>query len=306
MIVTNNGSFPSKNPVPGGPADGAALDRVTREAIDAQVRAGLDLVTDGLVRRQDPVSHVAAHLDGVALGDAEIGFPGSGGGYRVPIVTSEIGWKKPILTEDFLFAKGGSPKPVKPVLVGPYTLASVAVDRAYDDRMALAMGFAIALNAELKGLQGAGATWVQIDEPALLSNQEDFPTFTRLWEVLGRGLGLTLCLNLEGGDIGGLYPGITRLKRLGCLSLDCVRGRASLDRLRDAPFPDTLMLGLGMADGRTERVESPDSIVSVLRAIGGLPSPDRILLGTASDLGGLAPETAFAKLQALARARDLA
>jgi len=306
MIVTNNGSYPWKSADGTGRPDGEALDRMTREAVDAQVRAGCDLVTDGLVRREDPVSHVAAHLDGVALGEARSGFPGGGGRYRVPVVTSEIAWKAPILVEDFLFAKGGSPKPVKPVLVGPYTLSGVADDRAYHDRMALAMAFAIALNSELKGLQAAGATWAQIDEPALLETREDFPTFTRLWEVLGRGVGLALCLHLEGGDIRGLYPGVTGLKRLSCLSLDCVRGRASLDLFKDAPFPENLSLGLGVADGRTERLEAPEAIVSLLRSTGGMPPADRIMLGPASDLGGLAAEAAFAKLQALARARDLA
>ncbi len=306
MLATNNGSFPWNTQSAAGPLDGAALDRITREVIDAQTRAGLDIVTDGLARRQDPVSHLAGHLDGVRLGDERHGFPGSGGAYRVPITTGEIAWTKPILAEDFLFAKDGSARPVKPVLIGPYTLSRVAEDRAYGDPMALAMGFAIAINAELKSLQAAGAAWVQIDEPALLLNKEDFPTFTRLWEVLGRGVGVKLCLHLEGGDIRGLYPGITRLKRLGCLSLDGVRGRAGLDVLPDAPFPETLLLGLGLADGGTDRVESPETIASLLRSTPGLPSPERILLGTASDLGGLSPEVAFAKLQALARARDLA
>src|SRR5213596_111119 len=65
------------------------------------------------------------------------------------------------------------------------------------------------------------STWIQVDEPAILLEKDDFPTFTRLWEVLGRGVTLRLCLHLEGGDIEGIYPGIARLKRLACLSLDC-------------------------------------------------------------------------------------
>jgi 5-methyltetrahydropteroyltriglutamate--homocysteine methyltransferase len=306
MIATNNGSFPWKRPAGEAPPDGAALDRITREAIDFQVRAGLDLVTDGLVRRPDPVTAIAAHLEGIALGEARGGFPGSGASFRVPVVTSEIAWKRPILIEDFLFAGDGCPKPVKAVLTGPYTLARVAEDRAYGDRMALAMGLAIALNQELKALQAAGASWMQIDEPALLQAKEDFPLFTRLWEVLGRGVNASLCLHLEGGDISGLYPGIARLKRIACLSLDCVSGRASLDLLADAPCPDTLKLALGLVDGRSARVEDPGEIVATLRAARGLPSADRLLLGTASDLGGLSVEIAFAKLQSLARARDLA
>ncbi len=305
MIATNNGSFPWRTPDTPDRLEGAALDRVTREAIDAQIRAGLDLVTDGLVRRRDPVTHVAGSLEGVAPGEQRQGLPGSGGSYRVPVVHSEVAWKKPILTEDFLFAKGGSSRPVKPVLLGPYTLSRLAEDRAYNDPMALAVGFAIALNLELKALQAAGATWIQVDEPAILLEKEDFPTFTRLWEVLGRGVTLRLCLHLEGGDIQGIYPGIARLKRLACLSLDCVRGRASLDLLRDTPFPETLMLGLGLVDGGTEPAESAEGIASLLRSVPGLPPADRLVLGTASDLGRLPPEAAFAKLRALARARDL-
>ena len=306
MIATNNGSFPPPSPVDGETVDAQELDRRTRGALDAQVSAGCDLVTDGLYRRADPVSHVAAHLGGVVLGESKTGFPGSGRSYRVPVVAGEIAWRKPVLVEDFLFAKTGCPKPVKPVLAGPYTLSQIAVDQAYDDRLAMAMGFAIALNTELKALQEAGATWVQIEEPALLAARQDFPSFTRLWEVLGRGIKLTLCLHLEGGDLGELYPGVTQLKRLGCLSLDCVRGASSLRLFESSPFPAGVRLGLGLIDGTSERVEDPGEIVSLLRATRGLPASDMILLGTASDLGGLSHDAALAKLRALAAARDLA
>ena len=305
MLTTNNGSFPWKGAAASAAPDGAALDRITREVIETQTRAGLDLVTDGLVRRQDPISHVAGRLEGVTLGEARAGFPGSGATYRTPIVASEVAWRRPILSEDYLFAREGSPKPVKPVLVGPYTLARVSEDRAYDDPMALAMGLAIALNLELRALQSAGAAWLQIDEPAILQAKEDFPLFTRLWEVLGRGVTATLCLHLEGGDVADLYPGIARLKRLGCLSLECVGGKANLSLLGSAPLPETLKIGLGLVDGRTLRVETPGEILETLRSSPGLPPAGNILLGTATDLGALPPEIAFAKLQSLARARDL-
>ena len=305
MLTTNNGSFPWKSAATAAAADGAVLDRITREVIETQARAGLDLVTDGLVRRQDPASYVAGRLEGVTLGGARDGFPGSGATYRMPIIGTEIAWRRPILSEDYLFAREGSSRPVKPVLVGPYTLARVSEDRAYNDPMALAMALAIALNQELRALQAAGAEWLQIDEPAILQAKEDFPLFTRLWEVLGRGVTATLCLHLEGGDVADLYPGIARLKRLGCLSLDCVGGKANLSLLGSAPFPGTLRIGLGLVDGRTQRVETAREIIETLRSSTGLPAPDNILLGTANDLGALPPEVAFAKLQSLARARDL-
>ncbi|HEU4400752.1 MAG TPA: hypothetical protein VFT43_01475, partial [Candidatus Polarisedimenticolia bacterium] len=238
MITTNNGSYPWKESEAGReveslrrslrpgetPPDALrlALDRTTRETIDEQVHAGIDLVTDGLVRRDDPLALVASRLGGIVPGEMRRGFPGSGAAYVVPIVEAEVGWKMPIQSEDFLFASQGGAKPVKPVIPGPYTIARLAEDRAYGDPMALATGLAAALNQELRALQAAGATFIQVDEPALLQHKEDFPLFTRIWEVLGRGVSSVLSLHLEGGDIEGLYPGITRLKRLGCLSLDCV------------------------------------------------------------------------------------
>jgi 5-methyltetrahydropteroyltriglutamate--homocysteine methyltransferase len=305
MIATNNGSFPWTDGDPSEDLDSLRQDRFTREAIDAQVEAGLDLVTDGLVRRRDPVSYVTAHLAGITLGEAREGFPGSGAVYRVPVVEGEVAWTRPILSEDFLFASQGCARPLKPVLTGPYTLAQVAEDRVYGDRMALAMGLATALNQELRSLQAAGATFIQVDEPALLKAKDEFPLFTRIWEVFGRGVSATLCLHLEGGDPHGLYPGLARLKRLGCLSLDCVEGKTTLDVLASSPLPENLRLGLGVVDGRTGSIEDPEEIAARLRSVRGLPPDDRIFLGPASDLGRLTRGEASAKLRAVARAARL-
>lgn len=318
MIATNNGSYPLRGSARGAELEDALArfrggemtaealrllqDSATRQAIEEQARAGIGLLTDGLVRREDPVRDVASGLAGMSSGEMRGGFPGSGAPYSVPIVASEIAWKGPILVEDYIFASRGCPVPVKPVLVGPFTLAQVAEDRAYGDPLALAMALAFALNQELKALQGAGAAHIQIDEPALLVRRDDFPTFTRIWEVLGRGVHAALSLHLEGAPIDGLYPGIARLKRLACLSLDCVAGRESLDLIGPVAFPESVRVGLGVVDGRSPVVESPESIAALVESVRGLPPRDRILLGTATDLGGLTNATAAAKLESLARA----
>lgn len=316
MIAANNGAFPWRGTAAGreleaaqrgdGPPSPEAMrllhDRATREAIDSQVAAGLDLITDGLVRFADPAAPAATHLGGVQPGPRREGYPGTGVPYTVPVVTGEVSWTRPILTEDYLFAAEGCARPVKPVLAGPYTLARIAEDRAYGDPMALAMALATALNQELRSLQGAGAPMIQIDEPACLVHPEEFPIFSRIWEVLGRGISASLCLNLEGGDAAPLFPGLARLKRLGCLNLDAWRGRAGLAALRDTRWPEGMRLGLGVADGRDARVETGEEIEALVRSIDGLPPADRILLGTASSLGDLPPDTAAAKLRALAEA----
>ena len=321
MIATNNGGFPWRDTANGRSLEeGRAShergqlpledlrgleDRVTRQIIDAQVEAGLDLITDGLLRHIDPVQHLIGGLTGVTVGEAADRFPGTGEPFVRPVVEGEIAWEAPFLVEDFLFATQAVNLPTKPVLTGPYTLARVSDDRTYDDPMSLAMAFATALNQELRALQKAGATFIQVEEPAILFHREEFPIFTRIWEVLGRGISATLCLRIQGGDLGDLFTGICRLKRLGCLSVDCTAGRGNLDLLRSSPLPEGLSLGLGVIDGSTQVVDSPEAIVAMLESAGGLPHHERILLGTASDLRALPSATAAAKLLALARAARL-
>jgi 5-methyltetrahydropteroyltriglutamate--homocysteine methyltransferase len=282
-------------------------DRATREAIDLQVGSGLDLVTDGLLRHTDPITGVTEGLRGIRLADRRIRCPGRVNECRVPVVEEGIEWTGPMVTEDYLFASQGTARPVKPVLPGPFTLATIAEDLAYSDSMAVALGFATALNRELRSLAGAGATIIQIDEPALLQHKDQFPIFTRLWEVLGRGVGVTLALHLDGGDLEGIYPGITRLKRLGALGIDLIAGRRTAELIGASPWPPDLDLVLGVVDPGDPRVETPEEIADRVRGIRGLPGGERLSIGPAAGLGGLSHDIAVAKATNLAAAaRSLA
>jgi len=194
---------------------------------------------------------------------------------------------------------------VKPILTGPYTLATLAEDHAYGDPMALAMALAAALNQELRALQAAGSQVIQVDEPAIPFRADEFPLFTRVWEVLGRGIQATLVLHLEGGDVRGLWTGLVRLKRLGCLSIDCVSVPANLEVARSAPPPEGLALGLGLVGGDDGTGESAEAVADRLRRAPGLPRADRLVLGTGPDLGRLEAQEAAARLRALDGARRL-
>jgi 5-methyltetrahydropteroyltriglutamate--homocysteine methyltransferase len=317
MIATNNGSFPWRDSGVGRDllegrkrhADGAlppdelrALeDRVVRFVIEAQEEAGLDLIPDGPLRGEDPARHLALRLSGVTAGEPGEHFPTPGRPYTTPLVDGEVAWPGPLLVEDYLFARGGSGKAIKVVTTGPFTLAGIAVDRVYGDPNALAMSLAIAINRELRALSGAGADFIQIDEPAILGRPEAFPIFSRLWEVLGRGIAGTLCLHLAEGAIADLYSGLIGLKRLGCLSVDAIRTPGNLDVIRRNPPPGALRVGLGVIDPRGGGSTAAD-IVRLLDGCAGMPPRDRLLLGTASDLGALPAATAGGMLRELAEA----
>lgn len=321
MITTNNGGFPWRGlpgadeleqALGGGARDASAAggvrelqDHVGRLAIEAQVAAGCDLVTDGLARRSDPMSDLVAGIGGLEAGPVRDGFPG-GGTYQVPIVRQELTWTTPIFGENYLFGTRGLEGRLKVVMTGPYTVAVLAEDHAYGDPMALAMALATTLNLELRSLQGAGVPWVQVDEPALVGRPEDFPSFARIWEVLGRGVQQTrLALHLEGGPIAPLVAGTGRLRRLGCLSVDCVTVPENLAALAAAPLPEQVALGLGLVSGRAPAVEEPATIAARVRSLTGLPAADRLQIGTATSLSSLPLATAVAKLKALDAARRL-
>ena len=190
MIIANNGSYPwratplgveleqllRKSEAAGASEEARHLrDRLTRQVIEDQVRAGCDLVTDGLVRRDDPVGHVMQGLQGIEMGEVREGYPAGGVRYRVPIVRAEVSWKTPVLAEDYLFAAAGAGPAIKPVLTGPFTLATLADDHAYGDPMALSMVLATALNQELRAIQAAGATWIRDRRAGASASQGGVP-----------------------------------------------------------------------------------------------------------------------------------
>jgi len=137
----------------------AAEDRMTELALSEQAEAGLDVVTDGQIRWYDPVSHLAGKLQGVRI-NGLLRFFDTNFYFRQPAIESEIKRTKPLIVEEFVFAKKKSARPVKPVLTGPYTLARLSIQdegKAGDFEKTLA-GYSGALAEEVKaGLQRARA-----------------------------------------------------------------------------------------------------------------------------------------------------
>ncbi|MDI6643365.1 MAG: hypothetical protein QMD95_04895, partial [Candidatus Hodarchaeaceae archaeon] len=156
-------------------------DEVTREVIEEQARAGLDIITDGQVRWYDPISHFARRLEGCEI-NGLLRFFDTNFYFRQPVVKSKLMAREPVLKREFEFAKGVSPKPVKPVVTGPYTLAKLSINRRGDDFQSILDDFTEVIAREIRGLAAAGAELIQIDEPAILKNLDDFQIFKKAVE----------------------------------------------------------------------------------------------------------------------------
>ncbi|HEY0934366.1 MAG TPA: uroporphyrinogen decarboxylase family protein [Trebonia sp.] len=152
---------------------GQAQDDATRLAIRAQEDAGLDIVTDGEIRRESYSNRFATALDGVDV-DNPGTVPGrSGQPSPVPRVTGPVRRRHPVEVADLKFLRDHTSRTVKITLPGPFTLAQQAQDEHYGSREALALGYAEAVNAEIRDLFAAGADIVQLDEPWLQARPDE-------------------------------------------------------------------------------------------------------------------------------------
>src|ERR687886_687519 len=144
-----------------------AQDDATALAIAEQERAGVDIVTDGEIRRESYSNRFATALDGVDVDNPAM-VPGRAGGTNaVPRVVGKVRRTRPVEVDDLRFLRARTGRTVKITLPGPFTMSQQAYDEAYADEAELAMDLAAAVNEEVHDLFAAGADVVQIDEPWL-------------------------------------------------------------------------------------------------------------------------------------------
>ncbi len=149
-----------------------AQDDATIVAIREMERAGIDVVTDGEIRRESYSNRFATALDGVDVKNPGYIRDRYGNETPVPRIVAKIQRTRPVELRDMQFLRRNTDRPAKITLPGPFTMAQQAKNEFYPDVEALAMDFAVAVNAELHDLQAAGADVIQLDEPWLRNDPE--------------------------------------------------------------------------------------------------------------------------------------
>lgn len=276
----------------------SAEDRMTELALSEQADASLDLVTDGQIRWYDPLSHLAGKLSGVRI-NGLLRFFDTNFYFRQPIVQSKPERTKPLIVDEFLFAKAKSSRPVKPVLTGPLTLARLSItSNGFGSREQLVDAYAEALAQEVAALAQAGATQIQIDEPALLKYPEDAALVDRSLQALGANRGTAkLSLALYFGDPAPLYEKLLTLP-VDVLALDFTYNPALVDVVAAHATDKTLALGL--VDGRNTKLEDASTVAKSLEKITRTLLPERTILSPSCGLEYLPRDRAQLKLKHLA------
>jgi 5-methyltetrahydropteroyltriglutamate--homocysteine methyltransferase len=272
----------------------AIEDEVSTIVVAEQSRAFIDVVTDGMVRWEGPLSHVARHLRGTEPRDLVRWFDTNFYDRR-PEVTGPVGWERPFLVHDYEVASAVGNKPVKVVLPGPVTFARLSADRHYGDLRALATDVAAALAHEVRALAGAGARIVQLDEPLLCRHPEDAglvrETAGAVFDAAGDGA--TTILSTYHGDLRELAGALEGLPGTH-LGLDLVWSEAGWDVL--ASLPPGRGVALGLFDARTTRQEDAADVAALLEPHRKHLDGRDVMVGPQAGLELLPRDRAFDKL----------
>jgi 5-methyltetrahydropteroyltriglutamate--homocysteine methyltransferase len=289
-----------------------AQDDATLIAIRDMERAGIDIVTDGEMRRESYSNHFATALEGVDIARPAVVQARSGATY-VPRIVGKVRRSRPVEVRDTAFLRANTDRMAKITLPGPFTMSQQAVDEHYRDPEALAMDLAAAVNEEAHDLVAAGADVLQIDEPWVRND----PAAARRYAVkaIDRALqGLTvptvvhLCFGYAAVVPGETKPsGYSFLAELAdCradqISIEAAQPRLDLGILRDLA-PKTVMLGV--IDLGDPAVEAAETVAARIRAALAYLPPERLVPAPDCGMKYLDRATAFGKLRALAEGAAL-
>lgn len=231
--------------------------------IDDQITAGLDRITDGRIRWDDPVTPFAAAHDGFTIAGL-IRYFDNNVYYRRPNVDGPIRFVRSAVLDDYRLASGMTDKPVMPSVCGPFSLAKFCVDQSYGGSRALFEDSARLVRGELEALAQNGAEWVQLDEPFLTQSPDEIALAVDTISAAVRRCGLKTLVYMYFGPLG---PIADRIWELPCdaIGADCATAPGNVEILLRGPKATGRAFGL--LDARSTRLETAQSISQQLEKI---------------------------------------
>jgi 5-methyltetrahydropteroyltriglutamate--homocysteine methyltransferase len=282
-----------------------AQNDATLLAIKAQEDAGLDIVTDGEIRRESYSNRFATALDGVDLDNPGVALDRSGHPNPVPRIVGKIRRRHPVQVEDVRWLRAATKRRIKITVPGPFTMCQQAQNDYYPDEQSAAMDYAAAVNEEIRDLFAAGADVVQLDEPYLQARPQKAKEYGVA--VLNRALKDiqgTTCVHLCFGYAAIIherpsgYSFLTELSECGCNQVSIETAQSNLDCSVLANLPGKQIV-LGVLDLSNMSVETPEIVANRIRRALPFVPPENIVVAPDCGMKYLPREVAFAKLCAM-------
>ena len=283
-----------------------AQNDATLLAIRDQERVGLDIVTDGEMRRESYSNRFGTALDGLDLDNPATVFSRSGRPSPVPRVVGKIRRKHPVEAEDVKFLRANTDRRIKMTVPGPFTMTQQAKDEFYGDEATMALDYAAAVNAEIKDLFAAGADIVQIDEPYMQAEpdkarQYGLEALNRALEGVKGETAVHICFGyaaLVKNRPSG-YSFLPELAQCAAHDISIETAQSGLDCSVLETLPDKKII-LGVLDLSSHQVETADQVAArIRRALPHCPA-ERIIVAPDCGLKYLPRDVAFGKMKAMA------
>jgi 5-methyltetrahydropteroyltriglutamate--homocysteine methyltransferase len=283
-----------------------AQDDATRLAILDQERAGLDIITDGEIRRESYSNRFATELDGVDLDNPGTALDRSGHPNPVPRVTGKIRRRNAVEVRDLKFLKEHTKKPVKMTVPGPFTMSQQAQNDFYKSEEEMALDYAAAVNEEIKDLFAAGADVVQVDEPYMQARPEKARQYgAKALERALEGVKGTTAVHICFGYAAIIherpngYSFLPEFANTSVKQISIETAQSNLDTSILKSLTGKTII-LGVLDLSTHEVETPQTVAARIERALPYVEAKNIVVAPDCGLKYLPREVAFGKMKAMA------
>jgi 5-methyltetrahydropteroyltriglutamate--homocysteine methyltransferase len=282
-----------------------AQDDATQLAIRAQIDAGLDIITDGEIRRESYSNHFATTLEGIDSDNPGTALDRSGHPNPVPCIVGPIRRRRAVAVDDLRFLKRHTDRPVKMTVPGPFTMTQQAQNDFYKHEADAALAYAEAVNAEVRDLFAAGADIVQIDEPYMQARPAKAEEYglTALNRAL-EGITGTTAVHICFGYAAILherpsgYSFLTQLSACACHQVSLETAQSKLDCSVLTGLAGKKIM-LGVLDLLDLTIETPETVAQRIRNALPFVAAEDIIVAPDCGMKYLPREVAFAKLEAM-------
>jgi 5-methyltetrahydropteroyltriglutamate--homocysteine methyltransferase len=282
-----------------------AQNDATILSIRDQERAGLDIITDGEIRRESYSNRFATALEGIDIDNPGTALDRSGHPNPVPRIVGKIRRKYPVEVSDAKFLRSNTDRTIKVTVPGPYTMSQQAQNGFYKDEEELAMDYATAVNEEIKDLFAAGADIVQIDEPYMQARPEKarrygLAALNRALDGIQSTTAIHLCFGYA-AIIHDRPPAYSFLPELGdslVQQISVETAQSSLDCSVLSKLSGKQII-LGVLDLSKHEVETPEIVATRIRRALPFVNAERLIVAPDCGMKYLPRDVAFEKMQAM-------
>jgi len=288
-----------------------AQDDATILAIRAQEEAGLDIITDGEIRRESYSNRFATALEGVDIDNPGEGKDRSGHPILLPRIAGKVRRKGPVEVDDVRFLRKHTKKRIKITVPGPFTMSEQAKNEFYGSGEEAAMDYAVAVNEEIKDLFAAGADIVQIDEPWMQARPEKarqygLKALNRALEGVTGTTAVHICFGYAAviHEKPSGYSFLPEFAGCACHQVSIEAAQPNLDCSALTPLGNKKIL-LGCIDLSDMSIETPQKVVERVKRALPYVAKENVILAPDCGMKYLPRAVAFGKMKAMVEAAQI-